>query len=196
MRRSGRHVERRRHHDQPRALERQNAKELSKAHVEADCHAEFSERRVHERVLLPGRERIGLEKALAARHVDIEQVHLAVLRLLRPLRVKHVAGIVDRVPVAFRHGACDEPDAACARRVAQQTPRLAALRLGVLHKRRIVIWAAPHLRQHDQITAGRSGIAHIAAHDRIILRFGRRDRHLAQAKFHDIPASTCMMHPA
>ena len=127
------------------------------------------------------------EKALAARHVDIEQVHLAVLRLLRPLRVKHVAGIVDRVPVAFRHGACDEPDAACARRVAQQTPRLAALRLGVLHKRRIVIWAAPHLRQCDQIAAGRSGIAHIAAHDRIILRFGRRDRHLAQAKLHGIP---------
>ena len=72
MRRTGRHIERRRHHDQLRALERQNAKELSKAHVKADRHAEFSERRVHERVLLPGRERVRLEKALAARHVDIE----------------------------------------------------------------------------------------------------------------------------
>ena len=93
------------------------------------------------------------------------------LRLLRPLRVKHVAGVVDRVPVALRYGASDEPDAACARRVAQQTPRLAALRLGVLHKRRIVIWAAPHLRQRDQIAAGRSGIAHIAAHGCAIFRF-------------------------
>ena len=196
MRRTGRHIERRRHHDQPRALERQNTKELGKAHVKADRHTEFSERRVHERVSLPGRERVGLEKALAARHVDIEQVHLAVLCLLRSLRVKHVAGVVDRVPVALRHRTRHEPDAVFARRAAQQAPRLAALRLGVLGKCRVAVRTAPHLRQHDQIAAGRSGIAHIAAHGRKILRFGRRDRHLAQAKFHGIPAFACSMHPA
>ena len=84
VRRAGRHIERRRHHDQLRALECQNAKELSKAHVKTDRHAEFAKRCVHECVLLSGRERVRLEKSLAARHVDVKQMHLTVLRPLRP----------------------------------------------------------------------------------------------------------------
>ena len=196
VRRAGRHIERRRHHDQLRALECQNAKELSKAHVKTDRHAEFAKRCVHECVLLSGRERVRLEKSLAARHVDVKQMHLTVLRPLRPLRVKHVAGVVDRVPVALRYGARDEPDIIFPRRITQQTPCLAALRFSVFRKRRVAVRTAPHLRQRDQITAGRSCIAHIAAHRRMIFRFGRRDRHLAQAKFHGIPAFACSMHPA
>ena len=115
-------------------------------------------------------------------------MHLAVLGPLRPVRIKHVAGVVDRVPVTLRYGARDEPDAARARSVAQKLPRLTALRLGVFYKCCVAVWTAPHLRQHDQITAGRGGIAHIAAHGRVIFLPRCRDRHLAQTKFHGIPA--------
>ena len=179
MRRTGRHIERRRNNDQPRALKGKDAKQLCKAHIKADGSANLAEWRVKERIVLSGRERVGLEKPLTARHVNVKQMHLAVLCLLRPVRVKDIAGVVDRVPVTLRHRARNKPDAALARSVAQQTPRPAALRLGIVCKRRVVIWAAPHLRQHDQITAGSGGIAHIAAHGRVILLLRRRDRHLA-----------------
>ena len=188
MRRTGRHIERRRNNDQLRTLEGKDAKQLCKAHVEADGDADLAERRVKERIVPTGRECVGFEKPLTTRHVNVKQVHLAVLCLLRPVRVKDIAGVVDRIPVTLRNRARDEPDAAFSRSVAQQTPRPAALRLGIVCERRIVIWAAPHLRQHDQITAGSGGIAHIAAHDFVIFSFGCRDRHLTQAQFHDIPA--------
>ena len=186
MRRTGRHIERCRNNDQLRTLEGKDAKQLCKAHVEADGDADLAERRVKERIVLTGRECVGFEKPLTTRHVDVKQVHLAVLCLLRTVRVKDIAGVVDRIPVTLRNRARNEPDAAFSRSVAQQLPRPAALRLGIVFKRRVVIRTAPHLRQHDQITAGRSGIAHIAAHGRVILRFGRRNRHLAQTKLHGI----------
>ena len=188
MRRTGRHIERRRNNDQPRSLKGKNAKQLCKAHIKADGSADLAEWRVKERIVLSGCECVRLEKPLTARHINVKQMHLAVLCPLRPVRVKDIAGVVDRVPVTLRHRARSKPNAALARSVAQQTPRPAALRFSVFRKRRVAVRTAPHLRQHDQITAGRSCIAHIAAHRRIIFRFGRRDRHLAQAKFHGIPA--------
>ena len=193
MRRTGRHIERRRNNDQPRALEGKDAKQLCKAHVEADGDADLAERRVKERIVLTGRECVGFEKPLTTRHVDVKQMHLAVLCPLRPSRVKDIAGVVDRIPVTLRHRARHEPNAAFLCCFTQQTPCIAALRLGIVCKRRVVIWAAPHLRQHDQITAGSGGIAHIAAHGRVILLLRCRDRHLAQTKLHGIPHSHTVM---
>lgn len=87
-------------------------KQLCKAHVKADGDANLAERRVKERIVLTGRECVGFEKLLTTRHVDVKQVHLAVLCLLRPVRVKDIAGVVDRIPVTLRNRARDEPDAA------------------------------------------------------------------------------------
>ena len=79
MRRTGRHIERRRNNDQLRTLDGKDAKQLCKAHIKADGDADLAERRVKERIMLSGRECVGFEKPLAARYIDIEQVYLCLL---------------------------------------------------------------------------------------------------------------------
>ena len=114
--------------------------------------------------------------------------HYAAEYVYNAYKNTQTCGVVDRTPITLRHGARHEPDAAFLCRFRQQTPCIAALRLGIFRKRGVAVWAAPHFRKYNQITAGCSSIAHISAHGFIIFSFGCRDRHLTQAKFHGIPA--------
>ena len=123
-----------------------------------------SERPVNGRAFLVGAhgEGVGLTEPLAAGHVDVEKVGLAVPGELAALPVEDEAGVVHPAVLQLRDGAAHHIDAGLGCGGGEHLPCRAAGLLAVGAEAAVLVGAAEHLRQDGHVrTAARNGAGEV-----------------------------------
>ena len=151
----GGHVEGGGDNDQLRTRQHHQLRELRKPEIKADAHPHHAPRRLKGGDAVSRRQGLGLHEPLAARHVNVKEVHLSMLGRQLSVRRKHIAGVVHSVLRQLRQGAAHQPDAPLTGQCAEGPIRRAALGLAIGTEAGVVIGAAEHLRQHCHVDVSR-----------------------------------------